>query len=261
LPAWATAEWLNLEPEIAPVLADTAAKWVDAWRMLDKDTVNAMSERMYDIARELVAKRSRDPLPVEEDPASSLLAERSEGEPLEPDQIVGALRQSLVVGMVAPPILLGATCLHLSEDPSLQDALRGDSALIPAAVEEFVRLYTPYRGFARTVSEEHLAHGRTISPGEPVTLVYAAANRDPEVFPLPDEFRLDRPNIAQHLGFGRGRHQCAGMPLARMILRIGLEELLAATEAIVAERVPGGARMPEMGPTSVPVALTRRGSS
>ncbi|QFZ20789.1 cytochrome P450 [Saccharothrix syringae] len=255
LPAWATTEWLNLEPETAPVLAETAAAWVDAWRKLDKGTVNAMSERMYAIARDLVAERTREPLPVGEDPASSLLAERSQGRPLEPEQVLGALRQSLVVGMVAPPILLGATFHHLSDDPALQDHLRRCPEDVPDAVEEFIRLYTPYRGFARTVTEEVRLHGRTIRPGEPITLVYASANRDASVFPEPDRFRLRRPNIHRHLGFGRGRHQCAGMPLARMVIRLGLEEMLAATTSIRTRRVPGGARMPEMGPVSVPAEL------
>ncbi|WP_328396296.1 cytochrome P450 [Nocardia sp. NBC_00416] len=258
LPAWATSEWLNLAPDIAPVLAETSAAWVAAWRTADRRTVNTMSERMYDIARELVADRGRRPLEPEQDPASSLLAERLDGEPLDPEQIVAALRQSLVVGMVAPPIILGAVCHHLSDHRNLQDALRAHPEDIPAAVEEFVRLYTPYRGFARTVREELVIHDRTIRPEEPVTLVYASANRDPEVFPDPDEFRLNRPNIHQHLGFGRGRHQCAGMPLARMILRVGLQELLAATADIVTQRVPGGAAMPELGPTSVPARLVAR---
>lgn len=259
-PAWVTAEWLNLEPEIAPVLARTASEWVDGWRRQDAQTVTAKSELMYGIARQLVADRSASPRPVEEDPASSLLAERDEnGEGLDPEQIVGALRQSLVVGMVAPPILLGAIVQHLSRDRELQDRLRRDPALVPAAVEEFVRLYSPYRGFARTVSEPVDVGGRRIDPGEPITLAYAAANRDPEMFPEPTEFRLDRPNIAQHLGFGRGRHACVGMPLARLALRVAIEELLAATDDFEADEPPGtGARMPEVGPTAVPMRVRVR---
>jgi cytochrome P450 len=126
---------------------------------------------------------------------------------------------------------------------------------MPAAVEEFVRLYTPYRGFARTVSAAVRLHGRLIEPGEPVTLAYAAANRDPREFDAPAEFRLDRPNISGHLGFGRGRHACAGMPLARLSIRVALEELLAATSGFETEEVASGAQMPELGPTSVPIRL------
>ncbi|WP_346618719.1 cytochrome P450 [Blastococcus montanus] len=258
-PAWVTTEWLNLDREVAPVLARTASAWVDAWRNLDRDVVNEMSEQMYQIARDLVSSRAVDPMDPVVDPASSLLAERVDGEPLEQEQIVGALRQSLVVGMVAPPILIAAVCEHLSADPDLQHHLRTHPEEIPAAVEEFVRLYTPYRGFARTVSEEVELRGRTIRPEEPVTLVYAAANRDPEVFEEPHEFRPDRANIHEHLGFGRGRHQCAGMPLARMMLRLALEELLTATESFEVMRVGAGARMPEIGPTELHVRFTAAG--
>lgn len=257
-PAWVTAEWLNLGPDVTAVLAEKAAAWVAAWREMDGETVNAMSESMYQIARQLLDERKREPLDPEVDPASSLLLERHHGEPLEEEKLLGALRQCLVVGMVAPPIVFGAICQHLSDDVDLQDYLRNNPVDIPAAVDEFVRLYTPYRGFARTVSNPVTLHGREILPEEPVTLVYAAANRDPEVFPDPEKFKLHRPNIKQHLGFGRGRHRCAGMPLARLSLQIALEELLCSTHKFTTQTSPdgSGAGMPELGPTSVPTRLT-----
>lgn len=258
-PAWVTTEWLNLDPDLAPELTVTAARWVRAWRELDRDVVNETSERMYGIARDLVRSRRADPRPVEEDPASSLLAERPGGEPLAEEHVVGALRQCLVVGMVAPPILLGSICVHLSRDRELQAALRADPSLLPAALEEFLRLHTPYRGFARTVSREIELHGRRIRPGEPVTLVYASANRDETVFDRPDQFVLNRPNIAAHLAFGRGRHACAGMPLARLSMRIALAELLRRTSDVEVCGPVESARMPEIGAVSVPVRLVPAG--
>lgn len=258
-PALVTSSWLNLEPEVAPILAEASYAWVNAWRKQDGETTTIMSERMYEIARDLVNRRLESPMPIDEDPASSLLSERVDGEPLDAEQIVGALRQSLVVGMVAPPILFGSMMKHLSEDAELQDRLRKHPELIPDALEEFIRLYTPYRGFSRTVSEPVEKHGRIIQPKEPVTLVYSAANRDPEMFPDPDKFVLGRDNVRQHLGFGRGRHRCAGMPLARLMLRVALEELLASTESITTEGPYEFARMPEVGMTSVPVKITARG--
>lgn len=246
-PAWVTTEWLNLTPDLAPILARTAARWVNAWRDRDAEVVNAMSERMYGMARDLVADRRRHPRPVAEDPASSLLAERVDGRGLDPEQIVGALRQSLVVGMVAPPIIIGSIAVHLADDAALQDRLRTRPELIPAALEEFLRLYAPYRGFARTVSEPTVVLGREIRPAEPVTLAYASANRDASVFDDPDTFRLDRDNIAEHLAFGRGRHRCPGAPMARLMLRIALEELLTRTRSFTATGEREGARMPELG--------------
>lgn len=100
-----------------------------------------------------------------------------------------------------------------------------------------MRLYSPYRGFARTVSrdvsfsscprrddddeddDQQQPPTTTITmirPGEPVTLHYTSANRDPDVFARPDDFVLHRDNVAMHMGFGRGRHRCVGMPLARL---------------------------------------------
>ena len=250
-PAWVTAEWLNLDPHEAPELAEIASEWVDGWRRQDAAIVNARSTEMYEMARALVDDRRTNPRPIEQDPASSLLAERHHGEPLEPEHIVGALRQSLVVGMVAPPIVLGAIAEHLGTDLKLQSHLRSHPKLIPAAVEEFIRLYTPYRGFARTVSHPVELRGRMLEPAEPITLVYAAANRDATMFPDPDVFLMDRDNIHEHLGFGRGRHRCAGMPLARLSLQIAVDVLLDSTEEFVAEPATRFAQMPELGPTSL----------
>lgn len=249
-PAWVTTEWLNLEPSQASVLAETAARWVRAWRLQDIDVINESSAVMYDMARDLVADRKGSPRPVEEDPASSLLAATLHGSPLPEEQVVGALRQSLVVGMVAPPIVIGSIARHLAEDAQLQQHLRERPALIPAALEEFLRLYAPYRGFARTVTQPTTILGRQILPGEPVTLTYASANRDESVFDRPDEFVLDRPNIADHLAFGRGRHRCPGAPLARLMLTITLQELLGRTTSFTAVGPPEGARMPELGVVS-----------
>jgi cytochrome P450 len=83
------AEWLNLEPEVAPKLAVAAAKWLNAWRMEDGETVTANSTIMYQIARELLQNRRLNPRNPEEDPASSLLLERNaDGQPLSEEHLV-----------------------------------------------------------------------------------------------------------------------------------------------------------------------------
>ena len=109
----------------------------------------------------------------------------------------------------------------------MQRQLRDDPSLIPAAVDEYLRLLTPYRGFARTPTRDVEIRGRLIRKDEPVAVVFASANRDEDVFPEPDRFVLDRPNIRQHVAFGLGPHRCAGAPLGTLMLRLTLEELLA----------------------------------
>ena len=169
------------------------------------------------------------------------------------DCLGAEFRQCLVVAIIAPSILIGAIMNHLGADKALQGRLRADPSLIPAAIEEFVRLYTPYRGFARTASCPVELHGETIEPGNPITMTYAAANRDPAQFPEPGEFVLDRPNIASHLGFGRGRHRCVGMPLARMAMQVALRVLLERTTDFEVDGPLEYARMPEIGIISCPV--------
>ena len=154
-----------------------------AWRNMDKEEVGRHSGTLYNLARSVIADRKANPRDPDEDPVSSLLAERtSDGEPLGEEELTGAVRQALVVGMVAPPILIGSIAKHLAEDVGLQDELRADPSLIPAAVEEFIRLYTPYRGFARTAACPVSMHGKTMSPSEPVAMV---RHRSPCVAPPP----------------------------------------------------------------------------
>ncbi|KAK8009938.1 hypothetical protein PG990_008903 [Apiospora arundinis] len=268
-------EWLNLGPDVAPRLAAASAAWLNAWRLQDGETVTANSLKMYQVARDLLADRRANPRDPEEDPASSLLLERdAEGNPLSEEHLVGCLRQSLVVGVVAPPILIGSICKHLAEDKPLQRRLREDESLLPAALEEFVRLYSPYRGFARTVSrdvhfsssfdtsgddkdddaqEKKEAGVITIRPGEPVTLHYTSANRDPDVFARPDEFVLHRENVAMHMGFGRGRHRCVGMPLARLALETVIKVILRNTKDFEIDGPLQYSMMPELGIISCPM--------
>lgn len=211
------------------------------------------------MARELIAHRKAHPLAGDSDPVSALLAVRVPGadgpEALPDEMIVGTVRQVLVVGIVAPMVMVGSMALHLARDPVLHTRLRESPALVPVAVEEFLRLYTPYRGFARTPRHAVEIGGRHIPAGAPVALTYASANRDETVFDDHDSFRLARPNIAEHLAFGRGPHFCTGAHLARLELRVALEELLAATRIEVNGEVLN-CPYPEIGPYQTPLCFT-----
>jgi cytochrome P450 len=177
-----------------------------------------------------------------------------DGVPLPDDMIVGTIRQVLVVGIIAPTVMIGSIAVHLARHPQLQTQLRGDPGLVPAATEEFLRLYTPYRGFARTATSDVTLHGRTIPAGEPIALVYASANRDDTVFADAESFQLDRPNLHESVAFGRGPHSCLGAALARLEMRVALEELLRHTPGgfeLAGEIVP--TRFPEIGALRVPL--------
>jgi cytochrome P450 len=253
LPVQVFGEWMNMPEGSLPVLHEAGRAFNIAVQSAVEDTMKQTSLKLYDLARELIALRKYEPMDPARDPTSALLAARHKGEALPDDMIVGTVRQVLVVGMIAPMVMVGSMAVHLSRDRALQAKLRAEPALLSDAVEEFLRLYTPYRGFARTAVRDVEVCGRTIPEGEPIALVYASANRDEAVFPNGAEFVMNRPNIAEHLAFGRGPHNCPGIHIGRMQLRVALDELLKATKgfALAGEIKP--TRFPEIGALSVPL--------
>jgi cytochrome P450 len=246
--------WMNLQPEQSAQLAEVGRRYNVAVQSNDEAATKQTSLKLYEMARSVIAERKARPLPVDQDATSSLLAARVDGQPLPEEMIVGTIRQVLVVGIIAPTVMIGSIAVHLARNPQLQQHLRERPGLSEAATEEFLRLYTPYRGFARTARHDVTVRGRTIPAGEPIALVYASANRDEEVFEDASNFRLDRPNMKESVAFGRGPHMCPGAPLARLEMRVALEELLAATPrgfTLAGDIVP--TRFPEIGALRVPL--------
>jgi cytochrome P450 len=255
MPVLVFGRWMNLPPDQVDSLGEVGRQFNVAVQSADVSATKESSLLLYDMARTLVADRKARPLDPKVDVTSSLLATRVDGEPLPEDMIVGMIRQVLVVGIIAPTVMIGSICVHLSRDRALQDRLRAHPSLIPAAIDEFLRLYTPYRGFARTAVCDINVRGRTIPADEPIALVYASANRDEEVFEDAETFRLNRSNTKDSLHFGRGTHHCPGAALARLELAIALEELLARTSGFSLNGPVVPTRMPEIGALHVPLAF------
>ena len=112
----------------------------------------------------------------------------------------------------------------LIENPDVRQRLIDDPSLIPAAIEEILRLVSPVLSFQRTATEDTELRGVPIKKGERVLMVYGSANQDVEAFENPEKFDIDR--NPHHLAFGIGNHFCLGANLARMELRVALVELL-----------------------------------
>lgn len=123
---------------------------------------------------------------------------------------------------------LGSLIARVLTEPGLQDLLHADPAQIPAAIDETLRLHTPLQSFSRTATADVQLGNVTVRAGEQVLLVYAAANRDPAVYPEPADFVLGR-DRRHSLAFGYGPHRCVGVHLATAELRIALEVLLRLT--------------------------------
>jgi len=244
---------MNLPKDEIESLAEVGRKYNFAVQENDVEATKQASGYLYDMARRLVEERKAHPMDPGIDATSALLAGEYEGRPLPDELVVGTIRQVLVVGIIAPTVFFGSVAVHLSRDQMLQQELREDPSLVPDAIEEFLRLYTPYRGFARTSVSDIEVRGRLIKKDEAIALVYAAANRDPEVFEAPDEFRMCRPNIKSSIAFGRGPHACVGAALGRLEMVVALECLLKATQRFEVSGPIGLTRMPEIGALRVPL--------
>jgi cytochrome P450 len=247
LPIALLAEFFNLPAADAERVRVVGAEFNMAIQRQDFDLLREKSDELYAIARALIEDRIARPRDPDEDPTASLLAVRIEGEPLAPDLVLGALRQFLLVGIIAPTTFIGSMAVHLARHPEHHRQLRLDPSLVPAATEELLRLYTPYRGFARTARFDTTLGGRKINAGDPVAVVFTSANRDGKVFENPDTYRLDR-NNKELLSFGRGPHMCPGAPLARILLREVLRQLTTGTKTLALIGDIGMTRWPEYGP-------------
>ncbi|TMM17810.1 MAG: cytochrome P450, partial [Actinobacteria bacterium] len=155
--------------------------------------------------------------------------------------------------------LLSFALKMIGERPDLQRQLREDRDRIPNFIEETLRLESPLRGQFRLARRSATIGGVEIPPGSSVLVLPGAANRDPRMFPDPNEFEIDRANARQHVGFGHGVHLCAGAPLARAEGRVTVNRLLDCTADIQiseAAHGPVGTRRYEYLPTYLFRGLT-----
>lgn len=147
-----------------------------------------------------------------------------DGEPLTERHIIGSLLLLLVAGIDTTWSALGASLWHLATHPEDRRRLVAEPELLPSAIEEFLRAYSPVT-MAREVVEDTHVGGCPYAKGGQVLLSFAAANRDPEKFDDPDSVIIDRAHNP-HAAFGLGRHRCLGSNLARLELTVALEEWL-----------------------------------
>lgn len=160
-----------------------------------------------------------------DDLISQLVTARTEDGQLDDDEIIGFAGTLLMAGHITTTAVLGSTVLCLDENPGALAAVRRDRSLVPAAVEEAVRLRPAFSRLVRMTTRESELGGEKIPAGQVLTLWTVSANRDPERFDAPDSFDLHR-DQGRHLGFGQGLHFCMGAPLARLEARIVLDLLL-----------------------------------
>jgi cytochrome P450 len=168
-----------------------------------------------------VSERQASP---KDDFITELLQSEHDGEPVTVPVVMGMCALLLIAGIDTTWSSIGSTMHHLATHADDRRRLLAEPELMPTAVEEFLRAFAPVT-MARRLIEDTEYNGCPIKAGERVLMNFPAANRDPEVFPDADTVILDRQQN-RHLAFGAGIHRCAGSNLARMELRVAVEEWL-----------------------------------
>ncbi|MFE3542463.1 cytochrome P450 [Nocardia sp. NPDC059177] len=164
----------------------------------------------------------------------------------------------LVAGHETTTNLIGSAMLALFDRPAVHQQVRDDPALAGAVVAEALRFDGPGQALLRVAIEDVELGGTTIPAGAHVLPLVGSANRDPEHWPDPDDFRLERPNIQDHLGFGAGIHYCIGNALARMEATAAIEEIMRRLPGLAPAGRPERIASPVLhGLRTQPVRITR----
>jgi len=163
-----------------------------------------------------------------DDVASVISRIRVDGEPLEDLEMVAMFAQMVFAGLDTTTNAAAGTFVELYRHPELRAELAGapiDDELWDSAIEEFLRVTCPIQGFKRTARVETTVGGRTIKPGERVLMLWASANFDDQEFDRPGEIDIRR-TTNRHMTFGRGIHRCLGSHLARLEMKVMIQQVL-----------------------------------
>lgn len=171
---------------------------------------------------------------IPDDVVSGMLVAEVDGRRLTQPEINVILNQLLVGGNETTTSLITNLFWRILDEPQLADRIRADPSLDVIAVEESLRRDAPVLGLYRTATRDTELHGVAIPEKAKLMATYGAANHDPEVFPDPQSFRLDRDpeQLRKHLAFGLGHHFCVGAHLSRLEARITLRRTLDRLPAL-----------------------------
>ena len=191
----------------------------------DTESIRMIAEEYVAIVTEALEDHRRQN--IQDDVTGQLMMTEVNGQRWNNEDIIAVLR-NWIAGHGTVTASMSIVIAHLAEDQNLQRRLREQPQLIPAAIDEILRVDGPLVANSRTTTREATINGRKIPDGERISLMWIAANRDPRVFDTPEEIRLER-DQQSNLLYGAGIHYCLGAPLARLELRVTIETLLAHT--------------------------------
>jgi cytochrome P450 len=195
---------------------------------------------IFERCKKLIDARREHPT---DDLTSVLIHSEVDGEKLEEHEIVMGFFLLMAAGNDSTKATYCSGMRAIMEDPEQRELLLKDPSLVPDAVEEALRMFPAFAHFRRTATRDTELHGQEIKEGEKVVMWYVSSNRDETRYEEPDRFDLRRK--AEHQAFGAGgRHFCLGTALARLELRILIEETLKRYPKIAIEGKPAFAESP-----------------
>jgi hypothetical protein len=239
---------------VPEALSDTFTGWVrDVLEFADEpERSHRGGDGILNFLLQHLELRKDDP---QDDLISQLAHTDHEGERIEDSLILGMAGLVLIAGIDTTWSAIGSALWHLARNPDHAARLIAEPELMDSAIEEFLRAYSPVT-MARMVKADAEFKGCAMAAGDKVLMNFPAANRDPAAFDQADEVILDR-SVNRHVAFGTGIHRCAGSNLARMELRVAIEEWLARIPtfrlADEAEVTWAGGQV--RGPRSIPVVF------
>jgi len=212
---------------------------------LNPDGIDAIMGKLvpeiFERCNKLIAQRREQP---SDDLTSVLVHAEVDGEKLEEHEIVMGFFLLMAAGNDSTKATYCSGMRAIMEDPEQRRLLLEDPSLVPDAVEESLRMFPAFAHFRRTATRDTELHGQQIKKGEKVVMWYVSSNRDETRYSDPDRFDVRRK--AEHQAFGAGgRHFCLGTALARLELRILIEETLKRYPHVAIDDTAGGARFAE----------------
>jgi cytochrome P450 len=258
IPAYVIADMMGFPREDAPWFAALSDELLVTAELKQEEANAAAAVEFVTYLTKHLEDRRENP---KEDLLTDLVNGSIDGRPLAIEEMLGVAFFFLIAGHETTVGGMTFLLWRLGLNPDQRERLIEDRSLIPKAMEEVLRLDSPVLHLARTVTEDTVLSGAHMKAGDKVMVLYASGNRDEEVFPDAETFDIDRPNAKRHVAFSSGIHLCQGAGLARMEMRVLLEEVLDTiphyeikSEAVAFRGIQGVHSVKSLPVTFAPVA-------
>jgi cytochrome P450 len=240
--------------------AEPAARQI-SFESGDPEKVTTAAAQLRAWAARVFADRAGQPAQGDLVDAVMHLTETDDGEPWLDVEHRAALQVLAQGGIGTSASLIGSVMLALSRHRALQQQVHDDLRLIPGLIEEVLRMEAPVPLMFRTAMRDIEIEGQQVKKGDKVCLIFGGAGRDPSAFDHPGDLDLERPHC-RHLAFGAGVHRCIGSNLARLQVRIAIEQLVARLGEfwVPQDGTVNYSSRQARGPVSIPLAFTGTGT-